>query len=70
VGVEVEVGFPLKPLSKPKTSYEVGEMGFVQQIDKLEKRVFDAGGVGVVNTACKDLGSLTPTSPTSKWRAP
>jgi hypothetical protein len=28
------VGIPLKPIYKPKTLYEVGEVGVVQQIGK------------------------------------
>jgi len=35
VGVEVGVALPLKTLGKAKTPYEVGEVGVVQQGDKV-----------------------------------
>jgi hypothetical protein len=35
VGVEVGVSLPLKPIDKPQTLCEVGEVGVVQQVDKL-----------------------------------
>ena len=35
MGVGVGVASPLKPLDKPKTLHEVGEVGVVQQVDKV-----------------------------------
>jgi hypothetical protein len=39
VRVEVGVGLPQKPIGKPKTLCEVGEMGVYKQVGKLGRRL-------------------------------
>jgi hypothetical protein len=41
VGAGVGVSLPLKTIDKANSAYEVGEMGVVQQLRKLEKEVVD-----------------------------
>ena len=41
MGVEVGVGLPLKTLDMPKTLCEVGEVGVVQQVDKVRLELRD-----------------------------
>ena len=37
-------GFLLKPISKPKTLYEVGEVGVVEQVGKVRPEPRKRGG--------------------------
>jgi hypothetical protein len=61
----VGVGLPLKCIDKPKTLCEVGEVGVVQQVGKLGKKIARRDGSREDKTTEDEiLVGLIPTSPT------
>jgi hypothetical protein len=56
VAVEVGIGLFVKPVSKPKTFCEVGEVRVVQQVGKLKAESRNGGGLRQGEEARKGVG--------------